>query len=393
MPDLHVHMADCQRFLGSPYEEVHRWLDALFPKLGPEHRHVRHHTEGAREAGEIFGSNAEKAAQIHILRDCRNLPSKLDYEVGAVDKLGMRTYWPASAFFRYSEDDFMESVGQKVFGPHGRILWSFMGDEAPLFLNSVTRLSPQEVTNLEPRWREACAARERLEPLSANVSMREWEGDEEYLKEFRSSQLWTQLQAQFGELRFMSLAVDDLIQPLVFLDGSYLDDLRAEFVGVPETGVARYAFPVNVASEVRVVVENEGRSISLLSAQRTMGFGPGHVRQNQGSMEVVFPVSNSLQIITASKLHGTFVLRTGVHRAFLLLEAGYSRIPCLVTESAVTPLTSATVYPTFTQDALTQNRPPLLKDFLNESLFVDLPLLRTRRLMQIKATESVIPVE
>src|SRR5580692_10749848 len=75
---LQQHMKDCQHFLGASFENVHRWLDEFMPKLGANHRRVRHHREGIAEVQKLFGAEAENAAIIHILRDCRNVPRAED---------------------------------------------------------------------------------------------------------------------------------------------------------------------------------------------------------------------------------------------------------------------------------------------------------------------------
>lgn len=54
---------------GTPFEELHRWLDefAGTPEYGMRHRRVRHHAAGIREAVRIFGTDASKAARQHIV--------------------------------------------------------------------------------------------------------------------------------------------------------------------------------------------------------------------------------------------------------------------------------------------------------------------------------------
>jgi hypothetical protein len=97
MAPLHQHMDDCQLFLGAPHERVHRWLDEYSAIAGATHRKFRHHWEGVCEAERLFGKDGAKAAIVHILRDCRNVPRAGDYRSGVADALGLRAHWPASA--------------------------------------------------------------------------------------------------------------------------------------------------------------------------------------------------------------------------------------------------------------------------------------------------------
>jgi hypothetical protein len=67
------HCLECIHILGSPYPEVHRWLDefAGSPKYGMRHRKVRHHQEGIEQATALFGVEAGKAARLHIVTDLK----------------------------------------------------------------------------------------------------------------------------------------------------------------------------------------------------------------------------------------------------------------------------------------------------------------------------------
>lgn len=63
------HMNDCIRELGEPFEQIHDWLDELFPQLGPKHRSARHHVNGVAEVRQRWGDRAAMAAEIHIRKD------------------------------------------------------------------------------------------------------------------------------------------------------------------------------------------------------------------------------------------------------------------------------------------------------------------------------------
>lgn len=62
--------------------------------------------EGIKEAEKLFGLRGRRAATVHILRDCRNIPRERDYEDGTVDKLGLIAKWPVTVYIRYPEDAF-----------------------------------------------------------------------------------------------------------------------------------------------------------------------------------------------------------------------------------------------------------------------------------------------
>lgn len=68
---LEDHEAETIRLLGSPFTEVHRWLDefAGTPQYRMKHRRVRHHLAGVEQARALFGDGGAVAARQHIISD------------------------------------------------------------------------------------------------------------------------------------------------------------------------------------------------------------------------------------------------------------------------------------------------------------------------------------
>jgi hypothetical protein len=67
------HCEESIRLFGRPYEEIYKWLDefAGTPEYGMRHRKKRHHEQGIRETGKLFGKEAGKVARQHIISDLR----------------------------------------------------------------------------------------------------------------------------------------------------------------------------------------------------------------------------------------------------------------------------------------------------------------------------------
>lgn len=78
------HCEECEKNLGKPYEEVHRWLDGLaFPKKGflnLNHRRYRHHDEGVEYIRGLYGDDAALAAIMHIKADFGIVPTRKQVE-------------------------------------------------------------------------------------------------------------------------------------------------------------------------------------------------------------------------------------------------------------------------------------------------------------------------
>ncbi len=101
MPDLKTHERDCLAELGSPWTHVHEWLDAYFTEMGLSHRRMRHHREGVEEARRLWGDDAARAAEIHIMADCGGrIPKKSDYEDKKVDNPRILTNPPFNVIDR-----------------------------------------------------------------------------------------------------------------------------------------------------------------------------------------------------------------------------------------------------------------------------------------------------
>lgn len=165
MASLAQHNNDCLKFLGEPFENVNRWVDEYFAQYGPTHRRFRHHREGIEEARALFGDRGATAAAIHILRDCRQIPQKKDYELGWVDALGLKQNWSTAAYIKYSQEDF-ESLVEQLLKPSGLVLWSFIDPPSvQVLLTSLTRLDSREIEALAPVWQKAAAKRDSLSPI------------------------------------------------------------------------------------------------------------------------------------------------------------------------------------------------------------------------------------
>ena len=86
---LKEHCQRCIDILGKPFDEVHYWLDELANKpshlrdkwkidinhigpINPYHRRHRHNQKGVEYIRLIYGDDAAKAAELHIVDDLFN---------------------------------------------------------------------------------------------------------------------------------------------------------------------------------------------------------------------------------------------------------------------------------------------------------------------------------
>ena len=71
------HKAECVEKLGNDWNKVHAWLDAsardYFPFVA--HRQLRHHRAGVKQIRAMWGDEAAKAAELHIISDEGRVPT------------------------------------------------------------------------------------------------------------------------------------------------------------------------------------------------------------------------------------------------------------------------------------------------------------------------------
>jgi len=92
-----------------------------------------------------------------------------------------------------------------------------------------------------------------------------------------------------------------------------------------------------------------GRAAAVVAL--VMGFGPN--------------------LITAIRVGNRLVLSNGSHRAYALLKLGYTKVPCVVqevTRQEELPIVLGNVPQPLLQQLLSNPRPPMLRDLLNETL-------------------------
>ncbi|MGA8528306.1 MAG: hypothetical protein WB622_01235 [Acidobacteriaceae bacterium] len=395
MASLQQHMEDCVKFLGVPHREVHEWIDAFAARVGPSHRRVRHNREGIAEARSLFGEEGARAAAIHILRDCRNLPFLVDYTSGRVDALGLQRTWPVTAYIRYPEPDFEELVMTELYGPSGVVLWAFADEAAFALMASVSRFTLDEVRERAQVWSDAVETRSRLPPLEHhdNVHSIVSASVNSYLNEIGATPLFARIRQQMPQSTFELIDLDNLITPLVYIDKEHVEELKAELQGDDEDATVRFSIPLVISSKVKAVMNPLMNSVSFISPQKTLAVSPVQVRQTPEGVEVRFMVSNSFSAIVVGKIGSRYYLRNGIHRAYLLRSLGIKSAPCLLVQEEAPPPITIQAYPTFTPEVLGRERPPLLKDYFDPKLSIEIPLQRTQKVIKISPDESILPVD
>lgn len=74
---MHIkeHEEHCLKVLGSPFTEIHEWMDQYYKIIdNVAHRVALHHQHGIELGASLFGESARKALELHIEDDFEFIP-------------------------------------------------------------------------------------------------------------------------------------------------------------------------------------------------------------------------------------------------------------------------------------------------------------------------------
>ena len=400
MAPLEQHVKDCIRYLGDGHAEVHDWIDQHMRHLGSAHRKVLHHTEGIEEAKRLFGEGGRRAAVLHILRDCRNIPRKADYENGTVDVLGLRKDWPIAAYALYNEEAFEALMNYELNGPVGSLLWGFVGNRPEDIANLWTAISRGESpdTKLDlDAWGRAKHARAELSPIEPlqKEEVRPIEGaalqqvlqlteSEPNFKESIQSML-----AQGVEFAFTWLPVSKLACPIALINFEHVEELRAELSGDDEASIVRFAFHGGGPKGFKANLT--GRNLVITSRHLGATLSPPRVEPDgKGGVSIRVDVGVVAEFIHVFVVGTRLYLANGIHRSYFLSSVGKTEVPCLMMKLGSPPAIES-AFPTFAPPVMLSERPPLLNDFFNKTLATVLPIQRNQKVLRVTTEEFPVP--
>jgi hypothetical protein len=98
-----------------------------------------------------------------------------------------------------------------------------------------------------------------------------------------------------------------------------------------------------------------------------------------------FSVAILPSFLQVARHHGRYVLRDGYHRAFGLLARGITRAPAFIRDFGVGPL--GTAGGLFATDVYLGDRPPLLRDFLDDEVAADVDVPAVQKMIVVQGME------
>jgi hypothetical protein len=207
------------------------------------------------------------------------------------------------------------------------------------------------------------------------------------------SPLLNSIKPLFNDVSFAYVPVDQLINPLVYIDYEYLEELKPDITGSDPIDIWKFALPERITTRLKAITDPTQKSMTFISNQKGLTVSPMRVQNTPEGTEVSFLVTASGTAILVGENSGRLFLKNGIHRAYLLAQMGLSRIPCIVVREQGPLANLVSSYPAFTASTLSQLRPPLLVDFFKPELSLQVPLQRTHKLVRVSAEETIVPID
>ena len=149
-----------------------------------------------------------------------------------------------------------------------------------------------------------------------------------------------------------------------------------------------------------LIIDPDGKGITLTSLNPNLRV-LGHIIQKTeltagpGTISATifgFTVKHYPSFVQVVEYNGRWFVRDGYHRCYGLLATGITRVPCVFIRANNFQQTGAEQVGFFPEAVLLSERPPLLKDFLDDAVSVTVQQRATRKVVRITAQEFVVDV-
>lgn len=208
---------------------------------------------------------------------------------------------------------------------------------------------------------------------------------DDHIAQLRANPQSAQILAESGEPKLVDLARVCAAQKII-----YTDDATNRVVGLRKDdhlAIAQVTLPLASADTIPFIFDEAKNSWLASSPNPNLRVaGTLHQPVAPGVIACGFVVALHKSYVQVAGVNGRYFLRDGYHRAFGLLAAGISHAVVLVREFASfeeVGMPQGLLPPT----AYLGDKPPLLVDYLDDSLSVDTALPVTTKMVVVQALE------
>lgn len=107
---------------------------------------------------------------------------------------------------------------------------------------------------------------------------------------------------------------------------------------------------------------------------------------------VGYSINFGARFLQVAEYNGRWFIRDGYHRTFGLLRRGISRVPCVFIRARTFQELGAANASFFSYEVLFGERPPFLRDFLDDTVAVSTNQRAHRKVVRISAEEFLVDV-
>lgn len=128
-----------------------------------------------------------------------------------------------------------------------------------------------------------------------------------------------------------------------------------------------------------------GPNIGRASVQTNPDVPPVEIPQ-----AVIIQFGAPTSFVQVAKFRGRYFLRDGYHRAVSLLRAGVYKVPCLLSEANTLREVYSAAGNFLNEEIIMGSRPPLLADFINETVSGEGETMEVRKLIRIRSDQFMV---
>jgi hypothetical protein len=151
----------------------------------------------------------------------------------------------------------------------------------------------------------------------------------------------------------------------------------------------KISFPFGKTSTLAVSMDQAQKAITVSGVNpslQVVGLTWGQ-QAAIGPFAITFFVSAGPNVMQVSRYRGRCFLSNGYHRAYRLMKAGFTHIPCLLRNASDFAQTGAFGAGFFPESILMSPRPPLFIDFEDGDLGIDVPVHSAKKMVRIRPDE------
>ncbi len=177
------------------------------------------------------------------------------------------------------------------------------------------------------------------------------------------------------------------------IDLAYASSLGDETLDhVDLLSAVKLCFPYGKPSTLAVSVDQPQKAITVSGINPSLQVAGFHCGQQdaEGPFVISLYLSTGPNIVQATRYRGRYFLTNGYHRAYRLMRAGFTHIPCLVRNANNIAETGALVAGFFPESLLMSPRPPLFTDFTDEVLAITVPTHAAKKVVRIRPDEYLV---